>query len=400
MTDGITVTRLVILDRDGTINVEKHYLSNPNQLELVRNAANGLHLLRQMGLKTVVVTNQSAVDRGYLDWERLDRIHRRLRELLRAEGADIDAIYVCPHTPEANCACRKPADELLQRAARDFGADLKEAFVIGDKPCDIEMGRRVRATTMLVRTGYGHQTANHDGAKPDYLVDDLLEAAQVIADVLDGAGNTIRRQVDTEYERQQGNHWRQQIQEQLRESAETKCRIEEACTDAVLAAAQAIARSLAHGGKVMLCGNGGSAADCQHIAAEFVGRMGNPDRPALPALALTTDTSCLTAMANDYGFEDVFRRQVEVLGRKGDVLLAISTSGNSANLLRAVAAAKEQDMDTVGLLGRGGGALKGVVDVAIEVPSDNTQRIQEGHITLGHIICDLVGRMLSLETEA
>ena len=394
------MARLVILDRDGTINVEKHYLSNPNQLELVRNAAVGLHLLRQMGLKTVVVTNQSGVDRGYVDWQGLERIHRRLHELLRAEGADIDAIYVCPHTPEANCACRKPASELLQRAAHNFGADLKEAFIIGDKLSDIEMGRRVGATTLLVKTGYGRQTANQDGAKPDYLVDDLLEAAQVIAGVLDGAGSAIRQQVGTEYGRQQGKHWRPQIQEQLRESAQTKYRIEEACTDAVLAATQAIARSLAHGGKVMLCGNGGSAADCQHIAAEFVGRMGNPDRPPLPALALTTDTSCLTAMANDYGFEDIFRRQVEVLGHRGDVLVAISTSGNSSNLLRAVAAAKQRGMETVGLLGRGGGALKGVVDVAIEVPSDNTQRIQEGHITVGHIICDLVERMLSPETEA
>ena len=394
------MARLVILDRDGTINVEKHYLSNPNQLELVRNATGGLHLLRQMGLKTVVVTNQSGVGRGYLDWRGLDRIHRRLRELLRAEGADIDAIYVCPHTPEANCVCRKPAGELLQQAARDFNADPKEAFVIGDKLCDIEMGRRVGATTLLVGTGYGRQTANQDGTKPDYLVDDLVEAAKLIAGILNGAGSAIRPQVATESEWQQGNHWRQQIQEQLRESAETKYRIEEACTAAVLAAAEAIARSLAQGGKVMLGGNGGSAADCQHIAAEFVGGMGSPSRPPLPALALTTDTSCLTAVANDYGFEDVFRRQVEVLGRRGDVLVAISTSGNSANLLRAVATAKDRGMGTVGLLGRGGGALKGVVDVAIEVPSDNTQRIQEGHITVGHIICDLVERMLSLETEA
>jgi len=258
----------------------------------------------------------------------------------------------------------------------------------------------VGATTLLVGTGYGRQTANQDGTKPDYLVDDLVEAAKLIAGILNGAGSATRPQVAAESERQQGNHWRQQIQEQLRESAATKYRIEETCTAAVLAAAEAIARSLAHGGKVMLGGNGGSAADCQHIAAELVGGMGNPSRPPLPALALTTDTSCLTAVANDYGFEDVFRRQVEVLGRRGDVLVAISTSGNSANLLRAVAAAKDRGMGTVGLLGRGGGALKGVVDVAVEVPSDNTQRIQEGHITVGHIICDLVERMLSLETEA
>jgi D-sedoheptulose 7-phosphate isomerase len=194
-------------------------------------------------------------------------------------------------------------------------------------------------------------------------------------------------------------YWHQEIAEQLRESAWVKHQIEGACSGAVLAAVQMMARSLASGGKVLLCGNGGSAADCQHIAAEFIGRMGDPDRPALPALALTTDTSCLTAVGNDYGFQDVFQRQVEVVGISGDVLVAISSSGNSANLIRAVTTARERGMTTIGLLGRGGGALASLVHLAIVVPSDNTQRIQEGHITLGHIICDLVERMLSSGKE-
>jgi phosphoheptose isomerase len=399
MTDGITVARLVILDRDGTINVEKHYLSDPGQVELIDNAAQGIRLLRKMGLKTVVVTNQSAVDRGYLDSQALEGIHRRLSELLQMEGAEIDAIYFCPHRPEENCRCRKPGIELLEQAARDFDADLRESFVVGDKSCDIEMGRRVGATTLLVKTGYGHRTLAEQETGADYVVDDLLEATQVIENILTGAGGAAREQAAPPHGIYNQDYWRRQIEDQLRESARLKQQMEAACSAALLTAAQMIATSIGKGGKVILCGNGGSAADCQHIAAEFVGRMGSSDRPALPALALTTDTSCLTAIANDYGFEAVFQRQLEVVGRSGDVLVAISTSGNSANLLRAVAAARERGIATVGLLDHSGGALKGVVDLAIQVPSDNTQRIQEGHITLGHIICDLVGRMLSLQQE-
>jgi D-sedoheptulose 7-phosphate isomerase len=389
------MARLVILDRDGTINVEKHYLSDPGQLELIDNAAQGVRLLRGMGLKVVVVTNQSAVDRGYLDLEALDGIHRRLSELLRMQGAEIDAIYFCPHRPEENCRCRKPGVELLEQAASDFGADLREAFVVGDKSCDIEMGRRVGATTLLVRTGYGHRTLADQETSVDYVVEDLLGAARVIETILNGGASAVRRQAAPPFDICNRDYWGRQIQDQLRESASVKHQIEDACTGIVLTAAQTIARSLANGGKVLLCGNGGSAADCQHIAAEFVGRMGNSERPALPALALTTDTSCLTAIGNDYGFEDIFQRQVEVVGRSGDVLVAISTSGNSPNLTRAVTTARERDITTVGLLGRGGGALASLVHLAIVVPSDNTQRIQEGHITLGHIICDLVERMLS-----
>jgi D-sedoheptulose 7-phosphate isomerase len=389
------MARLIILDRDGTINVEKHYLSDPAELELADNAGAGLRLLRQAGLKIVVVTNQSGVGRGYADLETLEQIHSRLRELLRMEGADLDGIYLCPHRPEENCRCRKPNIKLVEQAAREFDADLREAFVVGDKPCDIEMGRRVGATTFLVKTGYGLQTLNEQDGLADYVVNDLLEAAQAIQGIVNGEASPVRQQPRPAGLWQGQDHWRHQIQSQLRESARLTYQIEDACTEALLAAVETIAQSLAAGGKVLLCGNGGSAADCQHVAAEFVGRMGNPDRPPLPALALTTDTSCITAIGNDYGFEDVFRRQVQVVGRSGDVLVAISTSGNSTNLIRAVTTAKERGITTVGLLGRGGGALVGLVHVAIVVPSDNTQRIQEGHITLGHIICDLVERTLS-----
>ena len=150
--------------------------------------------------------------------------------------------------------------------------------------------------------------------------------------------------------------------------------------------AAAVHESWRAGGKLLICGNGGSAADSQHIAAELVGRF-LADRPGYPAIALTTNTSVLTAVGNDYGFESIFARQVQALGRPGDVLLVISTSGNSANCIEAVAAARELKLHVHGFLGCDGGALLPLVDSALVAPSHQTPKIQELHITMGHLLC-------------
>jgi D-sedoheptulose 7-phosphate isomerase len=156
-----------------------------------------------------------------------------------------------------------------------------------------------------------------------------------------------------------------------------------------------LASALRAGGKVMLCGNGGSAADSQHIAAELTGRFVN-DRAPLAGLALSTDCSALTCIGNDYGFDHVFERQVRGLGRQGDCLIGISTSGNSANVLLAVDAARQMGMITIGLLGRDGGQLATVVDHAVIVPSATTARIQEAHIFIGHLWCALIEKHLGV----
>lgn len=183
------------------------------------------------------------------------------------------------------------------------------------------------------------------------------------------------------------------ITDRLRQSA--------AVTDAMSARAADIARAAAiisesfgGGGKLLLCGNGGSAADCQHVAAEFVNRFSKGrERRALPALALTTDTSYLTAYANDRGFEGVYARQIEAFGRPGDVLVAISTSGSSPNVLAAADAARTRGMAVVALLGDGG-QLAAAADVAVQVPSRDTQLIQQVHLAIEHLICELVERAL------
>ncbi len=164
---------------------------------------------------------------------------------------------------------------------------------------------------------------------------------------------------------------------------------------AVKEAAHLISATLVRGGKLMLCGNGGSASDSQHLAAEFTGRFVKDRRP-LAAIALSTDTSALTSIANDYSFEEVFARQVVALGRAGDCLLAISTSGNSRNVIRAVEEARASSIHTIGLLGRGGGKLLALCDLPIVVPSDTTARIQEAHIFIGHTLCATVEEALQL----
>ena len=160
-------------------------------------------------------------------------------------------------------------------------------------------------------------------------------------------------------------------------------------------AIQACVQSLQKGGKLMLCGNGGSAADSQHLAAEFTGRF-SKDRPPIAAVALSTDTSALTCIGHDYSFNDIFARQVQALGKAGDCLIAISTSGNSVNVLAAVAAAKSLGISTIGLLGRDGGKLKAQCDISIVVPSQVTARIQEAHILIGHSLCGAVELKLGL----
>ena len=181
------------------------------------------------------------------------------------------------------------------------------------------------------------------------------------------------------------------IIDSLNESSETKLKIKDQLMDDILKAVDLLASNFKEGNKLLLCGNGGSAADCQHIATELMVRLSHHiQRPALPAIALTTDTSNLTAGGNDIGFENVFARNVEGLGNKGDVLLAISTSGNSPNVIKAVHAAHNKKMKVIGFLGGNGGKLKDQVDLPIVVPSSNVQRIQEGHITIAHIICELV----------
>ena len=176
------------------------------------------------------------------------------------------------------------------------------------------------------------------------------------------------------------------IKHELEESSRVKKLLADSMSDKITEAAQAIYDSIKKGGKVILFGNGGSAADAQHIAADLVGRY-KLDKGGLPAMALTTDTSVMTAIANDYGFDKIFSKQIEAMASKNDVIIAISTSGNSSNVIEGIQAAKKMGIKTIGLTGQDGGELTKAVDISINVPSKDTPRIQEAHIAIGHIFC-------------
>jgi D-sedoheptulose 7-phosphate isomerase len=188
---------------------------------------------------------------------------------------------------------------------------------------------------------------------------------------------------------------KQYIYHQIAESAATKQAIleSEPLLEVIETVAKACVAVYRNGKKTMLAGNGGSAADAQHIAAELVGRYGF-DRPSIPSLALTTDTSNLTAIGNDYGYDKVFSRQVEGMSQVGDLFIGISTSGNSQNIINAFESAKERGVTTVALTGRDGGKMAAMADYAIIIPSNSTPRIQESHILIGHILCDLIEKEL------
>ena len=179
----------------------------------------------------------------------------------------------------------------------------------------------------------------------------------------------------------------------LREGAELRLQMIDSMTADIVEAAKAIADAFKAGRKILLFGNGGSAADAQHLAAEFVNRF-LIERPPLPAIALTTDTSILTSIGNDYGYADTFAKQVKALGRAGDVAIGISTTGTAANVVKALKTAKDLGLKTVAMTGGNGGDLVKLADFALVVDSSSTPRIQETHITIGHVLCEMVDRML------
>jgi len=188
----------------------------------------------------------------------------------------------------------------------------------------------------------------------------------------------------------------EKIINQIKDSIAVKEKVLRDLVGLINQAAQVCIASLKNGGKILICGNGGSAADAQHISGELVGRF-KKERKGFPAIALTTDTSIITAWANDYDFATIFSRQVEAQGKKGDVLLGLSTSGNSENVIKAVEQGKKQGLKTIGLLGKGGGKLKDLCDLSMVVPSKDTPRIQEAHMLVYHILCDLIEEALSSE---
>lgn len=363
----------IILDRDGTLIKEKNYLHDPDEAELLPGAGPGLRLLALSGYRFAVVTNQSGIGRGYYSEDDMRSVHRRIDEMLAEYGVYIEGWFHCPHRPDEKCGCRKPGTGLVRLAEERLGFEAEDiAFVIGDKESDMELAMALQAPSVLLMTGYGAEEYAR-GARGSLNCAGMYEAAERIASMEnEDFGKIFSCNVEKHVE---------------------AARAMDAVAPDVCAAACAVVSAFRSGGRLLLCGNGGSAADAQHIAAELSGRY-LKERRALDASALSCNTSAVTAVGNDYGYEEIFARQVEAHGKSGDVLIAISTSGKSANVLKAVEHAKSMGLYTIAMTGAEGGPLASAADAAIRVPSSSTPRIQELHILAGHALCEMVERAL------
>jgi len=368
--------RHVILDRDGVLNREPPagWITTPSEFAWEDGAPEALAHLASSGVRVSVVTNQSAIGRRVASADQVEAVHRHMREDARRRGGRIDAVLVCPHAPGDRCRCRKPEPALVLEAMERSGIPPAETLLIGDDPRDLQAGRRAGVGVALVRTGKGTAAALVEPEVPVYpsLLAAVHQAVPPAQDLRVGAG-AIRGAF--------AEH-----QAVLAASLEDVPR-------ALEEAAALLVERLRGGGRVLACGNGGSAADAEHFAAELLGRLSG-ERPGLPALALTGCSAVLTSLANDAGYAEVFARQVEALARPGDVLVAITTSGRSPNVVAALEAARRAGCDAVALTGRDGGAAADLATRAIRIPSGETTRVQEMHALCLHALAAAVDRAL------
>jgi D-sedoheptulose 7-phosphate isomerase len=289
------------------------------------------------------------------------------------EGVTIDHVWVCPHAPGDSCACRKPSPGLLLSAVDASGVSADETIALGDDLRDLQAAWSAGVNAALLRTGKGRHTEAHLAGSKLAVFDNLRDfAAAVLSDsiALASRASLIAHRIFTEHDAV------------VRESAV-------ALPPVLDKMASLLRESLESGGKALACGNGGSAATAQHFVAELVGRF-RIERRALPAVALSADTMILTALANDYGYERVFARQVEALAAAGDVLMAFSTSGNSPNVIEAARTARAVGCKVLAFTGKEGGSLAALADAIVKVPSKDVARIQEVHDLCIHALAESI----------
>jgi histidinol-phosphate phosphatase family protein len=370
--------RHVILDRDGVLNEvapSGGYVTDLDEWRWIPGALDGLAQLRRAGMRISIATNQAGVGRGLLTEDQLDAIHGQMMADAARHGAAIDALAVCPHAPDEGCTCRKPRPGLLEQAIAQAGIPSGETIMVGDDESDFEASWTAGITAALVRTGKGRVTEAGIRTFDVQVFDDLAAVARAI----------VANEMRMSDARLLG------VQRAFLEHSRI-VRVACARMPARLVEAVDLAhRCLADGHKIMACGNGGSASDSQHLVAELVGRYVD-ERPARAAVALTADGSTLTALANDYGYERVFARQVEALARAGDVLVAISTSGRSRNVIEAARAAHARGCSIIGFTGETGGDLAAHCDVVLAAPATAVARIQEMHGLYIHAFVEALDR--------
>ena len=349
--------KALFLDRDGVVNIDHGYVYKIENFKFIDGIFEFIDMFIQKNYKIFIVTNQSGIGRRYYTLKDFNTLTDYMLDEFKKKDIKIDEVYFCPHSPEESCQCRKPSIGMVQKALKKYDIDLQNSFMVGDKSSDIDLAINANIKNSIFIGDSINKSAslNFKSIKEaigyfkmeDMIKDEFMAHQKALSDTINEIMPNIAK------------------------------------------ASKLVVDTLKNGNKILICGNGGSAGDAQHISAELTGRY-KTTRKALPAIALTTDTSALTAIANDFGYDFVFSRQVEALANSGDLLLAISTSGNSKNVNLAVKSAKDLGCTTIGLSGRGGGEMRGICDENIIIPSNNTPRVQEMHILVGHIICQAV----------
>ena len=387
--------KAIFLDRDGTINKYVGFLRKPEQFELLNGVSEAIKKINQSGYLSVVVTNQPVIARGEVTYEGLQEIHNKMETLLGKNGAYLDSIYFCPHHPDSgfkgevkelkmNCDCRKPKPGLILQAAKDLNIDLEQSWMIGDGKNDIIAGKNAGCKTALIgNENYGQNIT----------ADSLLTSVDEILD----------------YEKYKELDSR--IYEHL-ESLIQRYPILKPCKADILKAYFLLEDAYAHGHKLLIAGNGGSAADAEHIVGELMKCFKLPRKTdsnfkekllkedaelgfvladklqgALPAIALDGHFALSTAYMNDCEPLLCFAQQVNGYGNPGDVLLGISTSGNSKNILYSVVTAQAKGLKVIGLTGEKDSKLSDKADICIQVPQTETYMVQELHLPVYHCLC-------------
>lgn len=392
--------KAVFLDRDGTINRYVGFLRDIDDFELIDGVSDAIRAFRSLGYLVIVVTNQPVIARGEMTVEELKQVHKKMETLLGKEGTYIDDLFYCPHHPQkgfkgeipeykVECECRKPKPGMLLEAAAKYNIDLNSSWMVGDSETDITAGKNAGCKTCFLTEDY----------EKDYGQNCTAGSLMEFADMLKGKKDAIKdkrliRYVDDLIVRYPGLG---------------------GIKEAIERGYQMIEDSYAQDGKLLVAGNGGSAADSEHIAGELMKSFKLP-RPlnaelkerlicvseaegrkladhleyALTAIPLASHGALLTAYINDVNAESVFAQQVLGYGRAGDVFLAISTSGNSENILNAAVTAKAIGIKVIGLTGQSGGKLEQYADCMIKAPETEAYRIQELHLPIYHTICGML----------
>jgi len=358
----------VFLDRDGVINENREdYVLTWDQFHFIPGSIEAIRRLTEAGWPIVVVTNQSAIGRGIVKRRVIDDINLRMCATVNAAGGHISRVVICPHHPDAGCRCRKPKPGLLRAAARDLGIDLHESVLIGDSAADLGAAAAVGCRAILVRTGHGAGIETQIDPARVAIAEDLSEAVDLL---VAGKHDAVESTLSTE-----GDYFD--------DLGQVLTRIDRA---AVARLIERIRQARDRGATIYTLGNGGSAATASHLALDLAKNTRDPRRPAIKIFALTDNSGLITAWANDAHYDEVFAAQLDAVVERDDLIIAVSGSGNSANVLRAIQLGRASGADTFGITGFQGGRLAQSAHDCVVVPSENMQHIEDAHLAIVHAV--------------